>query len=210
LGEPIERVSNFLKVVEGRMKGQLDAQTRRLFELGRREAEQLASRVMELRALALVDRQAMRVTPIDLNVLLVQVRHILAPLTQGRQIQWLVADLPKVKGDALLLWQVFVELLAFVLEDTWDNPNTKIGLDAQVPDGFVILRLWDNGRGFPASVGDRLFEVFDRSVPRQTEFGRLGLSNVRRVIGRHGGRIRVESEEGRGVTFYVTLPRAGD
>ncbi|UQN10037.1 hypothetical protein [Deinococcus sp. QL22] len=98
LGEPIERVSNFLKLVKRRLHGQLDTQTRRLFELRRREAEQLAIRVMELRVLALVDRQAMRVTPIDLNVLLVQVHHILAPLTRGRQIEWLVADLPKVKG----------------------------------------------------------------------------------------------------------------
>ncbi|UQN10034.1 ATP-binding protein [Deinococcus sp. QL22] len=83
-------------------------------------------------------------------------------------------------------------------------------MDTQPPDRFVILRFWDNGRSFPASVGDRLFEVFNRSVPRQTDFGRPGLSNVRRVVGRHGGRIRVESEEGRGVTFFVTLPRAGD
>ncbi|MFB9991034.1 ATP-binding protein [Deinococcus oregonensis] len=210
LGEPIERVSNFLKLAERRLGSQLDSKTRRLFELGRREAEQLAGRVMELRALALVERQSMRVTPIDLNVLLVQVRRILEPLTRGRRIHWLIDDLPRVKGDALLLWQVFVELLAFVLEDTWEQPDTQIGIDAQVPDGFVVLRLWDNGRGFPAAIGERLFEVFDRSVPRQSEFGRLGLSNVRRVVGRHGGRIRVESVEGQGVTFFVTLPRAGD
>lgn len=51
----------------------------------------------------------------------------------------------------------------------------------------------DNGVGVPATAQDHLFEVLDRSVARRTAFGRLGLSNVRRVVNRHGGWIRAST-----------------
>ncbi|MFB9993473.1 ATP-binding protein [Deinococcus oregonensis] len=208
LGEPIERLWNFIKQVEKRLDGQLDPQTRRLFDLGRREAQQLADRVAELRSLSLIERQPLRLIPVNLNVLVVQVRRALEPLTQGREVRWSVERLPMVQGDPMLLWQALTELLVFLVEDTWEEPEPLIWIDAQVLDEQVILRLRDNGPGFPAEVEERLFEVLDHSVQRRTAFGRLGLSNVRRVIGRHGGRIRMETGEGKGVTFFLTLARA--
>jgi signal transduction histidine kinase len=74
----------------------------------------------------------------------------------------------------------------------------------------VTLAVEDHGIGIPKADQDRIFERFykvDRVRPRTGGTG-LGLAIARHVIEQHGGRIRVESEEGRGSTFIVSLPVA--
>ncbi|THF68022.1 hypothetical protein E7T06_18460 [Deinococcus sp. Arct2-2] len=73
-------------------------------------------------------------TTVNLNVLVVQVRRVLEPLTRGREVRWSVEQLPAVQGDPmlLLLWQALTELLVFLLEDTWEEPEPWIRIDAQV------------------------------------------------------------------------------
>ncbi|WP_019588507.1 sensor histidine kinase [Deinococcus apachensis] len=208
LGEPVQRLWNVLKLVDGPLGAQLDPRARRLFELARREAEQLTERVSALRPLAHIEGQALRLQTLDLNVLLVQVRHDLEPLTRERRVRWDAQPLPRIQGDALLMWQVLMELLAFTVEDAWEAQPPVIRVEAHHEDEQVVLCLQGNGQGFPEALSERVFEVLDHSVPRNTAFGGLGLSNVRRALGRQGGRVRAEGRPGEGVLFRVTLPRA--
>lgn len=206
LGEPVQRVWNFLKLAEKQLDGQLDSRTHRLFELARLEAEQITERIEELRTLALIERQTLSLVPLDLTVLLVQVRYDLEPLTRTRKVQWQVQPLPKVQGDALLLWQVLMELLAFAVEDAWEAEQPIIRVEAREEGGEVVLLIQSNGQGFSEALNERVFQVLDHSVPRKTAFGRLGLSNVRRALGRQEGRVRAQGRPGEGVLFAVTLP----
>lgn len=208
VGEPVQRIWNFLKLVEGQADEQFNTRTRCLFTLAWMEAERVTERVDELRTLTRVERQALRPETLDLNVLLVQVRHDLEPITRERKVQWTVGALPKIQGDALLMWQVLMELLAFAIEDAWEREPAVIGVEAEALDGQVMLFLQSNGQGFAGELEERIFEVLDQSVPRKTAFGRLGLSNVRRALGRQGGWVRAEGRPGQGVRFSVALPPA--
>ena len=128
-----------------------------------------------------------------------------------------------VRGDEARLGQVVVNLVHNALkfgrpEDA--DPGGAAGGSAADPDraevrvsvraarGEVVLSVEDHGVGIPAADLSRIFERFykvDRVRVRGGGTG-LGLAIARHVVEQHGGRIAVESEEGRGSTFRVILP----
>ena len=69
----------------------------------------------------------------------------------------------------------------------------------------------DDGPGIPAEAGERVFERFyrvDRARSREAGGTGLGLSIVKHIVQSHGGEVRLESEPGKGATFFYTLPVA--
>jgi two-component system, OmpR family, phosphate regulon sensor histidine kinase PhoR len=134
--------------------------------------------------------------------------------------------LPAVRGDEARLGQVVVNLVHNALKfgrpgGPDDEPRRTIdGRAAETVDEVrvtvravgdeVVLSVQDHGVGIPKADQDRIFERFykvDRVRVRGGGTG-LGLAIARHVVEQHGGRIRVDSEEGRGSTFTVTLPVA--
>ncbi len=144
-------------------------------------------------------------------------------------------ELPPVRGDESRLGQVVVNLVHNALKfgrkedrdersevgdadarprsveesEGLDPPEVRVAVRAG--DGSVVLTVEDHGVGIPAADQGRIFERFykvDRVRVRGGGTG-LGLSIARHVIEQHGGRIGVQSTEGRGSTFRVELPAAG-
>ncbi|HIP88215.1 MAG TPA: ATP-binding protein, partial [Anaerolineales bacterium] len=81
----------------------------------------------------------------------------------------------------------------------------------RVEGNEVVVYVNDTGPGIPASAQAHLFERFYRlpCAENEVEGAGLGLAITRRIVEAHGGRIWVESEEGKGATFYFTLPLSG-
>jgi two-component system phosphate regulon sensor histidine kinase PhoR len=116
--------------------------------------------------------------------------------------------LPRVRGDEARLGQVLVNLLhnAVKFSPTGGDVTVRVTAD----DRDVITAVEDRGVGIPKALLGRVFERFykaDRARVRGGGTG-LGLSIARHVVEQHGGRIWVESEEGRGSTFSFALPIA--
>jgi signal transduction histidine kinase len=121
-----------------------------------------------------------------------------------------VADqLPAVYGDRPRLFEVLQNLVDNAAKFMGDQPNPHIEIGQQGTDdnGTPILFVRDNGIGIDPKFKDRIFGLFDKLDPH-TEGTGIGLALAKRIIEFHGGRIWVESEPGKGATFYFTVPQS--
>ncbi|MBI3919309.1 MAG: hypothetical protein HY322_20140 [Betaproteobacteria bacterium] len=128
---------------------------------------------------------------------------------QGRHIEWKIAALPKVTGDAALLKQVLANLLGNEVKYTRPREAVVIEIGSVGEEnGRLVLFVRDNGVGFDMQYADKLFGVFQRlHRADQFEGTGIGLANVRRIIARHGGRVWAEAAPDQGAAFYFTLKR---
>ncbi len=116
-------------------------------------------------------------------------------------------NLPPVTCDQLLIRQAITNLLTNGIKYAPDSGFLK--LKAEAVNGEMVFSVTDNGPGIPKEHQMRLFEKFYRAKQRGEERVKgigLGLAIVKSIAERHGGRAWVRSEQGRGSTFYISLP----
>ncbi len=113
-----------------------------------------------------------------------------------------------IMADRMHITSVIYNLLDNALKYSKEKPQITINIEAK--DEQVILQVKDNGIGIPASYKDKVFDKFFR-VPHGDKhnikgYG-LGLSYVAHIIAQHKGTVDIESEEGKGTTFIIKLPK---
>jgi two-component system phosphate regulon sensor histidine kinase PhoR len=116
---------------------------------------------------------------------------------------------PPIRGDRERIGQLLLNLLHNAVK--FSLPGGTVTVGAESAGDTVVLSVQDEGIGIARADQGRIFERFyktDRSRERSHGGTGLGLSIARHIAEAHGGSIRVESEEGHGSTFYVTLPAA--
>ena len=169
--------------------------------------QEMVSRLLEF---ARAPKQSLNLRPVDLKELLERVELGMAGrLAELGVVLRRPASLPTVVGDDQLLYHVFQNLISNAAKYN-DKPEKWIevgSLDEHEP-GFCTVFVKDNGIGIRANDQNKVFTIFTQlHDPRKYGGGAgAGLSIVERIIKRHGGTIRFESQEGRGTTFFVMLP----
>ena len=115
-------------------------------------------------------------------------------------------DIPKMRGNPIRLRQLLDNLLSNAVK--YSPKGSKIIVSLQSEDNQIIFSVTDNGSGIPQSEQVRIFEKFYRAsnVPDQVGGSGLGLAIVKSIVDSHQGRTWVESNMGKGSTFYVVLP----
>ncbi|MFC4637945.1 sensor histidine kinase [Deinococcus hohokamensis] len=206
LTEPLRRVNAFVGLLENRLKGQVDERLGRMFTQVREEARRVGERMDELRKLAVLERRELRAEPLELIQLVVQVRSDLEPLLKGRKVTWDLGTLPRVTADALLLRQVFAELLAVALDATQHTSQARIEVDGEVRDGWVRVWVRHNGVALTPEQAQRIFDVFQVSPAVFGAEERIGLANVRRIVARHGGQVWATGDGETGACLVMSLP----
>ncbi len=111
--------------------------------------------------------------------------------------------LPQVETDETQLKQALINLLVNARQVLEGGGTVTLRTRAG-PAGEAVVEVQDDGPGIPTEVRERIFEVFYSSRGGGTG---LGLPIARQIVERHGGRIEVDSSEGRGTTFRIRLPR---
>ncbi len=118
-----------------------------------------------------------------------------------------------VLGDRNQIQQVFLNLFANASDAmaTCDRRELGIAIDACTKNGTVYWRcaVSDTGTGIPQEIQDKVFKSFFTTKPRGKGTG-LGLSITRSILKEHNGDIALESEPGKGTTFYILLPSLKD
>ncbi|WP_233863602.1 sensor histidine kinase [Paraburkholderia adhaesiva] len=172
-----------------------------------------ASHIIDaLLRLARVGRVEYRRQRVNVEELVQRVVDAMHGSIRSRGTQVRVRPLPDVWGDPTALEQVFGNLIGNALNylDPARDGQIEIGT-APAPPGVESLQIFyvrDNGLGIPEVALPRLFQAFQRMHGNIAPGEGIGLALVRRVVERHGGRVWVESTEGEGTTFYLSLPDA--
>jgi signal transduction histidine kinase len=129
---------------------------------------------------------------------------------QGVNLQ-VADDLPPVKGSKVRIHELFSNLIVNAIKyNDKALPTLRVGWqnDARHSD-IVTFFVEDNGIGIEERYQERIFGIFEKLNPREDVEGTgAGLAICKRIVEEHGGRIWVNSEVGRGSTFYFTIPRA--
>ncbi len=208
LRAPLRHIDGFLELLQKRTAATLDEQSRRYMATISDAARHMGLLIDGLLAFLRMERCELSPLPVDLNALVQQVIRDFEPETQGRTINWRIADLPTVNGDRAMLRQVLVNLLSNALKFTRGRPQADIEIGCQAGQKEITIFIRDNGVGFDMAYADKLFGVFQR-LHHADEFEGtgIGLANVRRIIQRHGGRVWAEGKVDQGATFYFALPK---
>jgi signal transduction histidine kinase len=112
-----------------------------------------------------------------------------------------------VQADRSQLVLVFQNLIDNAIKFRKEGSNPKIHVSVSPVEGMWRCAVHDNGIGIPSEYYDKIFILFERLHRRDAYPGTgLGLALCKRIVDRHGGRIWVESEQGKGSTFFFTLP----
>ncbi len=182
------------------------------FEMMHQEARYLRRLVEDLRTLSLADAGELTLMrqPVLPSELLARTRAAHEPQARQLGIDLRLAasdDVPPVEADPERLAQVLDNLVSNALRHT--PAGGWIALGAAPNTGHVLLTVQDSGEGIAPEQLPHIFDRFYRGDPaRQTDEGEsgLGLAIAKSLVELHGGHISVESQQGRGTTFRISLP----
>jgi two-component system sensor histidine kinase PilS (NtrC family) len=197
---PLASISGSLELL--RAEDDLDPDNRKLMEIVLREIERLNTLITSFLEFA-------RPRPPDLRRL--ELGQEIATITEGISLPgqdapevtlaqaepdvWVDADRDQLKA---ILWNL-------VRNAAEAGETERVTVKILADNGGAVLTVADTGDGIPTDRLPHIFEPFFTSKELGTG---LGLAMVHRMVQEHGGTIAVESEEGRGATFTITLPRA--
>ena len=205
LREPLQQIVRLV-----RAKGTSDKDTptatllRRVLQCAERANTMLDSAVEYLS----LGRSTPEKRLVDLNVCLQQALDNLRTSIEESHAQVRADDLPVVYGDPEQLVHLFQNLISNAIKFRGPEiPIVMISCEDRRDEHALLFR--DNGIGVPAAQAERIFGAGARLHTNDQIPGTgLGLALCRAIVQRHGGRMALESAEGQGSTFVVTLPRA--
>jgi PAS domain S-box len=204
LRAPLRAIDGYSRILLDEHQDQLSAADRRYLELVRRSAQQMALLIDALLNFSRVGRVDLNRAALSPTAVAREALDELAGEMKERRVEVTIEDMPTCNADPSMLRQAYYNLLSNALKFTRQTDPAVIQAGSRTEAGKTVYFVRDNGVGFDMMYVDKLFNVFQRlhSI-REYEGTGVGLAIVQRIIQRHGGRIWVESEQGKGTTFFL-------
>src|SRR3569623_1474463 len=206
LQSPLRSISGFLHLLSAEYLGKFDAQADDWIGRAVQSLKQMQTLIRDLLSYSRVDSHARPFKPVPFRAVFDDAVALLDVAITDTQAEVSCGELPAVLGDRSQLVQLLHNLLGNALKyHAGDSPRVHVSAEPG-QDGWQFC-VSDNGIGIEPQYYEKIFEIFRRLHNQQEIPGTgIGLAVCRRVVHRHGGRIWVESEPGRGSRFYFTIP----
>jgi light-regulated signal transduction histidine kinase (bacteriophytochrome) len=207
LRAPLRAVAVFTQALLSEHATGLNDEGRRLLQNVNAGAAHMDRLITDLLRLSQLNRQPLHKQPTRFGEVAQRVIDSMQHERAGRDIEFVIADFPTWQVDAGLMQQVFVNLISNAVKFTRERAKARIEIGYRMDGTSLVCFVKDNGVGFSMKYMNKLFGVFQRlHSADQFEGTGVGLSIVRRIIERHGGKVWVDGEQDHGATFYFSLP----
>ncbi len=206
LQEPLRMVTSFLNLLRKKYNDQLDATADQYIHFAVDGAERMKMLIDDLLEYSQVGVNKDDLSEIDLNQL---INDVAAPfrdqlVSMGAELR--IGELPNIKGRRVQFIQLFQNLLGNSVKYHSREP-LKIEIGCTKKDTDWEFFISDNGIGIDEKFHEKIFVIFQRLHTRTEYAGTgIGLAICKKIVERHGGKIWVQSSQGKGSTFRFTIP----
>jgi light-regulated signal transduction histidine kinase (bacteriophytochrome) len=207
LRAPLRAVDGYCGIIFEDYADRLDEKGQHLLGVVRDSGQRMSKLIEDLLAFSRSARQQIQATQVDMGRLAEQAWAEICAAERDGAAQFTVHPMPAAQGDAALLMQVWINLIANARKYSGKRQGPVIDVSGELRDGETVYWVRDNGVGFDMRHYQKLFGVFQR-LHSTSEFGGsgVGLAIVQRIVTRHGGRVWAEGRVDGGATFFFSLP----
>lgn len=205
--EPLRIVASFTQLLEKRYREQLDDEALEYIGFAVDGAKRMQTLINDLLAYSRVTSKEIELEEINMDNVLKESLFNLEIDIEENDVLIINESLPNVEGNFAQFVQLFQNLIGNSIKYRSDErPKINIYSKEQVDDWLFIIE--DNGIGIKPEYSHLIFNIFRRLHTQDEYKGTgIGLAICKRIVERHGGKIWLESELGKGSTFYFTLPK---
>jgi signal transduction histidine kinase len=207
LRAPLRAVDGFSKFILEDYENKLDSEGKRLLKLIRSNTQKMDQLISDLLALSRVTRSELNFSGIDMTQMAISMFNESSSQDVPDKISLTIDPLPEAYADPTYMKQVWVNLITNAIKFSSKEKKPVINICGYTKDRVNVYYVKDNGVGFNPEYTHKLFCVFQRLHKSDDFEGTgVGLAIIQRIIHRHGGKVWAEGEEGKGATFYFSLP----
>lgn len=207
LRAPLRSIEGFSSALLEDCYDKLDDEGKDYLERIRRAAQNMTNLIEDMLKLSRLTQSDLIQEQVDLSKIVQDIAETHEQEEPRKKPRLIIQEGIVVEADRRLMHIVLTNLLDNAWKFTGKEKDPQVEFGTTVRNGKTVIFLRDNGVGFDMNYVDKLFGVFQR-LHNADEFPGtgIGLATVRRIINRHGGRIWAEGEQGKGATFFFTLP----
>lgn len=205
LKTPLRTISGFVDLLQVNYGGQLDAKGVDWIRRASEGTRRLEARINNLLSYSRLDSRGAPFESVDCGTLLKEALEGLEALINETEADITADKLPTIIGDPTQLVQLFQNLISNGIKYRSASPP-QVHVSAEEENGEWVFSVADNGIGIDPQHHKRIFELFQRLHKQEDYPGDgIGLTLCRRIVGRHGGKIWLESQLGKGCTIFFAL-----
>lgn len=210
LQEPLRVISNYTQLLAKRYMGKtLDEDAHEFIDFTLDATKRMHQLINDLLLYSRVETRGKGFVEVDVNEIVRIAESNLSLAIEESNATVSVDELPTVKGDNSQLVQLFQNLIGNALKFRSEK-QPAVHVSAVTDGDMWRFTVSDNGIGFDMKHAERIFVIFQRLHLREAYEGSgIGLAVCKKIVERHGGRLWVESQPGKGSSFHFTLPIRG-
>ncbi len=207
LRAPLRAIDGFSRILSEDYGGELGEEGKHVVDTIRKNTDKMGRLIDDLLNLSRIGRKEVNKEKVNMKELAIKVFNDLRIAVPARDIELNIGEIPSANVDPILIEQVWANLISNAIKYSKIKDKVIINIGSDTKDNEVIYFVRDNGVGFDMRYVAKLFGVFQRLHDEKDFEGTgIGLSIVKKIIIKHGGRVWAEGKVNEGATFYFSVP----
>ncbi|WP_373496003.1 PAS domain-containing protein [Aquiflexum sp.] len=207
LQEPLRMITSFLAQLEKKYGSELDEKAIRYINFAVDCAKRMRQIILDLLEFSRIGKISEESVVVDLQMVVNEVCMLHSQLIEEKSAKVIYEDLPSIMAHKGPVLQIFQNLIGNALKYCKDDVTPEITINTNKRKHEWLVSVSDNGIGISPEFHEKIFIIFQRLHGKEKYSGTgMGLAIVKKIVDNMGGKIWLESEEGKGSTFYFTFP----